>query len=698
MQFRILGPLEVVRAGRALELGRPQQRAVLAVLLTHPNQTVSLDQLIELLWGEVPPSRAGAVVQAHISDLRRALEPDRAARAPARVLLTQAPGYRLILGGDDLDAERFERLAAVGHRLMAEHSPVAARESLSEALSLWRGPPLAEFVRYGFAEAEAARLHELRQVALEDRLEADLALGEHAQAAAELEALVGERPLREHLWGLLMIALYRSGRQGEALRAYAQARQILGEELGIEPGPALRRLEADVLAQAPTLDWRPPAKQGQPPAPSLAPYAPAGPGARPTDGSANMVRGHHWFGAAPVAGPERCLAASLQMAEAAQARMAFGEAEDLLRRALDLVGRVAPGPERSRKEIEAQSRFGALLVLSRGWTVPEAGAAWTRVRELCREVGTPPELLPSFWGLFTLVLSRLETEAMAGVAGQLAALAHDGADDAFLLAADLSAGITAFHLGRLHEARRSLEAAMVTHAAVDGGTDLVDAFVGIDPATTLRGYLSLTLWLLGERARASQVSGEGMRMARAAGHPLNFAVALLFDALLAAQEGDTARVRARCEEISADERGSQDLELATMVLSAWASAGKEDGATVQLRRGLTLMLAADHRIYGTLFAGLLVDAHLRAGEPDAALAAADEALAQMEAGGERFYQAELCRLRAEAVLAGAPQRRDEAEHWLRRAVAAADSQHATSLRQRAEASLARVTEHVSSPS
>lgn len=268
MEFRVLGPLDARAAGHSVDLGRPKQRAVLAVLLLSANQVVSLDRLIELLWGDDAPARATGALQAYVSNLRRVLEPGRVARAPASVLVTQPPGYVLRVGPDQLDSARFESLARRGHRLLVAGRPRAAREVLTEALALWRGPALAEFSFDAFAQAEAARLEERRAVVMEDRLEAELALGNHAQVAGELEVAVGERPLRERLWSLLILALYRSGRQGEALRAYARVRAVLGEELGIEPSPALRRLEADVLAQTPGLDWRPPDEEPDEPPPT----------------------------------------------------------------------------------------------------------------------------------------------------------------------------------------------------------------------------------------------------------------------------------------------------------------------------------------------------------------------------------------------------------------------------------------------
>jgi DNA-binding SARP family transcriptional activator len=257
VQFRILGPLEVWDGQRPVELGRPKQRALLTILLVHANQVVALDRLIEELWGEEPPAQATASLQAYVSNLRRALEPHRPARTPPRVLVTQPPGYRLVVAPEDLDAARFVALAEQGHRLLDAEGPGTAAEVLREALGLWRGPALAEVADEPFAQAERQRLEELRISALEDRLACELGLGEHAAAAAELQELVARYPFRERLHGLLMLALYRSGRQAEALRAFRAARHMLGEELGIDPSRWLRELEADILRQAPALDWSP---------------------------------------------------------------------------------------------------------------------------------------------------------------------------------------------------------------------------------------------------------------------------------------------------------------------------------------------------------------------------------------------------------------------------------------------------------
>jgi DNA-binding SARP family transcriptional activator len=233
MEFRILGPLEVVADGKALDLGGPKQRALLAILLLEANRVVSSDRLIEALWQETPPETAQKALQVYVSKLRRLLGKER--------LETKAPGYRLRVGAHELDLARFQRLRQEG--------------KLREALSLWRGPPLAELAYERFAQREIERLEELRLVTLEERIERDLARGRHAELVGELEALAREHPLRERLRGQLMLALYRSGRQAEALGAYQAARRTLVDELGIEPDRALRDLHQAVLKQDPSLDF-----------------------------------------------------------------------------------------------------------------------------------------------------------------------------------------------------------------------------------------------------------------------------------------------------------------------------------------------------------------------------------------------------------------------------------------------------------
>jgi len=253
MEIRILGPLEVLEEGRPIAVGGARQRALLAVLATRPNQVVSTDRLVEELWGEDPPEGAANALQAAVSRLRRALEAgvDNGARRPR--VLTRPPGYVLEVDPEVIDAARFERLAAEGRRALAGGDPRKASSLLGRALGLWRGPALAEFSYDPFAQTEIARLEELRLEATEDRMEAELACDRHAMVVGELEALVTRRPFRERLRGQLMVALYRSGRQAEALEAYRQGRDTLAEELGIDPTPELTGLQARILRQDPAL-------------------------------------------------------------------------------------------------------------------------------------------------------------------------------------------------------------------------------------------------------------------------------------------------------------------------------------------------------------------------------------------------------------------------------------------------------------
>ena len=245
MEFLILGPLEVREGGRSLPLGGPRQRALLALLLLHANAVVSSDRLLDELWGEETPESGAAALRVRVSQLRKAL--------PGDVLQTRPSGYLLRVEADQLDLHRFERLAEHGRRAQEEGNAAGASALLGEALALWRGRALADLSYEDFAQPAIARLEELRLAAHEFRIEAELALGRDAALVAELEALVAGHPLRERLRGYLMLALYRSGRQAEALEAYHEARRTLVEELGIEPGPALQDLEKAILRHDPSL-------------------------------------------------------------------------------------------------------------------------------------------------------------------------------------------------------------------------------------------------------------------------------------------------------------------------------------------------------------------------------------------------------------------------------------------------------------
>jgi predicted ATPase/DNA-binding SARP family transcriptional activator len=246
MQFGILGPLEVCADGRAVKLGGPKPRALLALLALHANQPVTAEGVAVALWGEDTPPRAIKTVQVYVARLRRALgDPD--------VLVTMPGGYCLRVRPGELDAERFERQVADGRRALAAGRGEEAAAELREALGLWRGPPLAEFAWAPFAAGEIERLEELYLTTVEMRVEADLAAGRQAELVAELLQLATLHPWRERLHGQLMLALYRSGRQADALEAYRHAREILTDQLGIEPGAELHDLHQAMLGHDPAL-------------------------------------------------------------------------------------------------------------------------------------------------------------------------------------------------------------------------------------------------------------------------------------------------------------------------------------------------------------------------------------------------------------------------------------------------------------
>jgi len=245
LQFRILGPFEASKGGHTLELPAGKPRALLAVLLLNPGEVVSVDTLVDTLWGDQPPSTAAKNVQGYVARLRRALGSD--------VLVTRTPGYAIQVDSGGLDAARFQALVEEARH----EEPAEAADRLREALALWRGPPLADFTYESFVQEEIRRLEDLRLAALEDRIEADLALGRHENVLPELESLVRAHPLRERLQGQLLVALYRCGRQAEALEAYRAARRRFVDELGVEPSPELEGIERAILEHDPSLQAPP---------------------------------------------------------------------------------------------------------------------------------------------------------------------------------------------------------------------------------------------------------------------------------------------------------------------------------------------------------------------------------------------------------------------------------------------------------
>jgi ABC-type transport system substrate-binding protein/DNA-binding SARP family transcriptional activator/streptogramin lyase len=268
IDYRLLGAIEAGVNGHVLDIGGQKQRALLAVLLLSANKPVSREVLVDRLWGQHPPAGAQHTLEVYVSRLRKTLEP----AAGCEVVLTRPGAYLLRASGEHIDVRRFERLAREGRHALAANAPGQAAADLREALGLWRGDPLSDISHEHFAQPEIARLAELRASAIEDRVEADIALGSHADVVSELGLLIAAHPLRERLYQLLMIALYRSGRQAEALAVYQSARSVLVQEIGIEPGPGLRQVERAILEQDASLEPSPAAARR---------HAPGGGDARP---------------------------------------------------------------------------------------------------------------------------------------------------------------------------------------------------------------------------------------------------------------------------------------------------------------------------------------------------------------------------------------------------------------------------------
>jgi DNA-binding SARP family transcriptional activator len=257
LEVRILGGLEVTRGGSAVDLGIRQARALFSLLALRARTPVRGASLAEALWPQGPPPRWEATVQSHVSRLRKSLEPDRPPRAPSTVLRTTGNAYVLDMTEEAIDAGRFEKRATEGRSARAAGELRRAKDLFESALVQWRGEPLADFPHPDAIAGEVARLQDLQALTREDWAETTIALGEHRSAVGDLESLVIENPFRERAWELLLLALYRSGRQSDAVRRYREVRALLGEALGIEPGPALRALELDILRHEPALSPRP---------------------------------------------------------------------------------------------------------------------------------------------------------------------------------------------------------------------------------------------------------------------------------------------------------------------------------------------------------------------------------------------------------------------------------------------------------
>ncbi|MCO5968415.1 AfsR/SARP family transcriptional regulator [Actinoallomurus soli] len=312
--FGVLGPVTAWGpAGDAIDLKGPRHRAVLARLIMARGRVVPVTRLVDDLWADDPPSDAVGAVRTFVAALRRGLEPDRPPRAPARLLVTEGPGYALRAEPDAVDARRFERAVTAAATL----PPEEALARLDEALGWWRGPAYAEFADEPWARAERSRLAELRLHALERRAEVRLELGRAAETVPDLDAHVAEHPWREHAWRLLALALYRTGRQGDALTVLRRARTLLVEELGLDPGPALRGLEADILGHAAHLDPAPGGTAGRVWAETAAAYdraVPSGARAR-LESTVGLLRNLAMTGGGGLAESRRHRVAAIEAAE-----------------------------------------------------------------------------------------------------------------------------------------------------------------------------------------------------------------------------------------------------------------------------------------------------------------------------------------------------------------------------------------------
>jgi DNA-binding SARP family transcriptional activator/predicted ATPase len=1028
VEFRVLGPVEVWDGPRLVDIGPRMPRSVLAMLLLDANRVVSQDRLIDGLWGDEPSAQATGTLQVYISNLRRVLEPERKKGSNPRVVVTRAPGYVLRVDPDALDAARFEATVAQGRTLLAAGQAGQAREVLRRALSWWRGTPYADVGSADIFAAEVARLGELRSGASEALMEAELATGGHAGVVGELERLVGEEPLRERRWELFVLALYRCGRQADALQAIAKVRTTLRKELGLEAGATLRQLEHDILHQAPSLDLprmadaeattRPggtvapgPFLGGADPgwplvgrraelaeleraldraqaglggvvlvagepgvgktrlatelvqraatrgvavawgrcfegegAPAFWPWTQVlrmligdldaealrsmvGPSAADLahvvpelreafpDTSADEVGGYdpemarfhlfdtvrrlvaaltggrpllvvlddlHWadppslqllgFAATPIAGcqavvvgtyrdtevasspplvatlatlarqgatrvtlgglnrtevaefvaaatgtvpddvlvgrlcertdgnpffvgqlvrllenrggakalatevpggvrdiimhrvgmlPERtgqvlrlaavvgrdfemdvlshvaggdeddmldrvetalrsglvieqpetvgryhfvhalvretlydelsalrrarlhrrvgealeergggdplelahhfwqaepagaaskALEYGIRAADHAAAHLAYEQAEEQLHRTLTLVARLPEGPDRSRQELELQTRLWLLVAPLRGYADPEAGRIAARCRELCRELGESAQLVRPLWRLWAFHNVKAEFAPAEEYARELLEAAASGADPVALMGAHHALGMVATHRGQLALARQHLEQALGLPFGDDSLT--IEVFGHHGPAVH-HGCLAVVLALIGDEAAARHHSQVGAAIAAETGHAFTAAMALFFDAWMGAHLRDLPLARRAGKEGGAacEEGQFRMWGAAAKIISGWARALQGDGAAglAEAKAALTMWEETGAGMLRSFFLGLVGEAHWAAGDSREALAVIDKALTVGQSIGEHFYDAELRRLRGELL-------------------------------------------------
>ena len=392
IEFRILGHLEALDEGRVVTPRGTKQRSLLALLLLHANETLSTDRLIDELWGEHPPTTAAKTLQVHISHLRKTLAGE-TGNGSGDIIVTRDHGYELRLDPEHLDSHQFELLVAEGRSELAQGRPERAVRALERAFSLWGGPPLADVAYEPFAQREVARLADLRTAALEQLVEAQLELGRHEEVVPQLEALISEHPYRERLRAQLMLALYRCDRQADALQAYHDARRILVEQLGIEPGEHLRELERAILAQDPALSS--PAAE----AAELPPELDAGTLFAGREAELEFLRGH-WRRTQRGAGRLVVVAGARGMGKTRLAAELAGELQRDRGEVLYLSGAGAPDAARAALSSAREARRPTLLVFD---DVDRAGE---------EQLATLGELAAELAGLPVLVLATTENPAL----------------------------------------------------------------------------------------------------------------------------------------------------------------------------------------------------------------------------------------------------------------------------------------------
>jgi DNA-binding SARP family transcriptional activator len=421
VEFRLLGSLEVIIDGEPVDVGGTQPRTVLAMLLVAGGRMVPAESMIEALWGHHPPDSAAGTLQSYVSRLRRVLVPGGARGEAAKVLAWDPPGYKLVVGAKALDAHRFEALADRGRGLLLAGDPEGARELLDGALRLWRGPALLEFAHLDFAWGFAAKLEERRLAATEDRIDADLRLGRHAAVVGELGELVAAHPLREQLRHHLALALYRSGRQAEALRVLDDARRTLRDQLGIDPGRPLVMLETAILNHDPALELAGDVPPPTPPAGTdviAGPVAPPRAEPVPANGSAEAVPTADQAPGPPSVAPTGAAGLVGRDVEFRQVMLAVDEARTTTRVVL-VEGEPGIGKTRLLEEAANQAAAGGATVLwGRAFEGGAAPAFWPwlpPLRSLVDRLDRDAELSPQLASL-AAATSRIDADGGADAA------------------------------------------------------------------------------------------------------------------------------------------------------------------------------------------------------------------------------------------------------------------------------------------